>query len=177
MAAPIIYPRSESGLSADCDSYRFGELGPITAITIHHSAGPRATNKARAQELHRAFQRQHIAQGWGDIGYHFAVDDHGRIYRLRPLGAKGAHVGGHNTGNVGIMFHGNFELHRPTWQQRRTLKWLFRGGIYQLTGARERDVIVRGHFEWPGHNSNLCPGLHMRRHLAWRRNRDHSGKR
>lgn len=176
MAKIIIYPRSQAGLREDVDSDCFGPLGRITAVTIHHSAGPKATSKARAQALHRAYQSQHIGQGWGDIGYHFGVDDHGRIYRLRPLGTKGAHVGSHNTGNVGIMFHGNFDLHRPTAAQRRTLKWLFQGGIYHLTGAHERDVIVRGHWEWPGHNSNACPGRHMRRHLRWRRSRDKQGR-
>lgn len=173
--AITVYPRSASGL-ADADSYKFGDLGPIHAVTIHHSAGPRATNKARAQALHRSYQAAHQAKGWGDIGYHFAVDDMGRVYRLRPLAAKGAHVGDWNTGNVGVMFHGNFDLHRPTGAQRETLKWLFQGGIHYLTGAHERDVIVRGHFEWPGHGTNACPGRHMRRHLNWRRNRDKQGR-
>lgn len=170
--APIIYPRSESGLHA-ADSDKFGDLGEIFAFTVHHSAGPRAFNKARAQELHRAYQLDHIAQGWGDIGYHFSVDDLGRVYKLRPVKWKGAHVGEHNTGNVGIMFHGNFDISEPTIDMKETLEWLFKGGLYVLTGEPEAGFkLARGHREWPGHYSNACPGRELMASLDYRRNKD-----
>ena len=156
------------GLSA------FGPIGRIYAVTIHHSAGPRAKTKAQAIKLNTAYNQQHANQGWGGIGYHFSVDDLGRIYRLRPVQYKGAHTGGHNTGNVGIMFHGNYDLEGLTAKQRATLKWLFQGGLLKLTGRREQDIaLVRGHQEWPGPtNSTACPGRNLMRHLRWRRSKD-----
>jgi hypothetical protein len=172
MAEPIIYPRSESGLKP-ADSDLFGPLGEIYAFTIHHSAGPRATTKERCQELNRAYQIQHINQRWGDIGYHFCVDDRGRIYKLRPVKWKGAHVGSWNTGNVGIMFHGNFMNTEPTQEMKETLEWLFKGGFYVLTGEPEAGVkVARGHREWPGHNTNACPGNELQASLEYRRNKD-----
>lgn len=167
--APTIYDRSESGL-VSANSYSFGPIGDVYAVTIHHSAGPRAYNKARAQQLNRAYQQQHINQGWGDIGYHACMDDQGRFYLLRPVDAKGAHVGGHNTGNLGLMVHGNYMFDELTVAQRESIEWLFEGGFLKLFGVREREVdLARGHREWPGHTSNLCPGTNLMRHWGWRR--------
>jgi hypothetical protein len=168
---PIIYPRSESGLH-DADSDRFGALGEIFAVTIHHSAGPMAPTKERAQQLHRQYQLDHISQGWGDIGYHFSVDNLGRVYKLRPVQYKGTHTLLHNTGNVGIMFHGNFDLNEPTSDMKDTLKWLFQGGLYTLTGEPEAGFkLARGHQEWPD-NFTACPGKNLMASVNYRRNQD-----
>ena len=173
---PIIYS-SESdvfGGNVSGDQYQFGPLGEPEYITFHHSAGPRATNKARAQQLHRAYHEQHRNQGWGWIGYHFSIDDHGRVYKLRDVSSKGAHTGGYNSRNIGIMVHGNYDHDRLTWRQYRTLRWLFRGGFYALTGEPEAGFsVVRGHQEWPGAtNSTACPGKALMRHVRYRRNKD-----
>lgn len=169
---PIIYRRAEDTGITPKDPDMFGALGEIRAVTFHHSAGPRARTKAQAMALHRSYQAHHIAQGWGDIGYHFSIDDAGRVYVLRSHRCKGAHVGGWNTGNVGVMVHGNYETDRLTRAQRKTLRWLFTGGFFVLTGEREADIaLVRGHNEWPGHGSNACPGKNLERHLRWLRDR------
>jgi hypothetical protein len=168
--APTIYPRSESGLVSASGTSKFGPLGEIDAVTIHHSAGPRAYSRERAQALHRAYQSQHINQGWGDIGYHFGMDDLGRFYRLRSTKWKGAHVGGWNTGNVGIMVHGNYEHDELHPAQRESIEWLFEGGFHALFGEGESGIaLARGHREWPNHGSNACPGRNLMRHWGWRR--------
>lgn len=174
MADPTIYGRDESGLMADgsggVDSNMFGPLGDPDFVTIHHSAGPRAPARDRCRELNRAYQKQHMLQGWGDIGYHFCMDDLGRFYRLRSTKWKGAHVGGWNSHNIGIMLHGNYVFNELTDAQNASLKWLFRGGFYQLFGETEAGIhAVRGHQEWPGHGTNACPGTNLMRHLAWLR--------
>lgn len=174
MPAPVIY-RTAVDVGIDTRGLdNFGPLGEIYAITIHHSAGPRAPSKAKAQALHRAYHQQHRNQGWGGIGYHWAMDDLGRFYRLRPVTYKGAHTGGHNTGNVGIMVHGNYDHDKLTRAQNQSLTWLFRGGFYVLTGERERDIaLVRGHQEWPGPtNATACPGRNVMASLRYRRNKD-----
>lgn len=171
---PIIYRQPEdTGYTPAEGVGKFGELGRIYAITAHHSAGPRATSKARAISLHRAYQQSHIDRGFGDIGYHFSLDDHGRYYQLRPVRWKGAHVGGHNTGNVGLMVHGNYDHDKLTSAQRDSLRWLFRGGLLVLTRQREANFsLARGHQEWPGHNSNACPGTNLMRHWRYLRSRE-----
>jgi hypothetical protein len=171
--APTIYPRSESGLKFASDTDMFGALGEIYAVTVHHSAGPRAPTKLRCQELNRLYQIEHIRKGWGDIGYHFCVDDLGRVYELRDVKWKGAHVGGWNTGNVGIMFHGNYMINDLNADQKNTIEWLFKGGLRILTGEPEAGFkLARGHREWPGHSTNECPGTDLMASWNWRRNQD-----
>lgn len=161
--APIIYRgKKDTGISP-ADPGRFGPIGRIEDFTVHHAAGSRARTKAEAQRLHQAYQRLHISKGWGDIAYHFSMDDKGRFYVLRDKRFKGAHVGGHNTGNLGLVLHGNYEHDELTAAQKESLLWLFRGGIYALTGVHEHEIKhVRGHTEWPSSGGDTeCPGIHL----------------
>lgn len=173
--SPVIYRGHEGTGIHPKNPDSFGPLGEVFAMTFHHSAGPRAPTHEKAKQLHRAFQAQHINQGWGDIGYHYSMDDMGRLYVLRNDLYKGAHTGGHNTGNIGLMVHGNYDRDRLTTAQRRTLRWLFTGGFLVLTGHREKRFnIIRGHQEWPGPtNKTACPGKQLMRHVHYLRNTEH----
>lgn len=169
----IVYPREESGLRSVSTSDIFGPLGEIQYVTWHHSAGARAPTKAAAQRLHRIYQDGHMAKGWGDIGYHFGMDDLGRFYRLRPISTKGTHVGEHNSQNVGIMVHGNYEFHELTEAQRLAIEWVYKGGIWVLMNEPEQGIRATPvHCEWAGHHSNACCGDSLIRHIRWRRERD-----
>lgn len=175
MSMPVIYrDPANTGYTPAPGVDKFGPLGKPFAVTFHHSAGPRAPSKARAKELHRAYQQEHINRGFGDIGYHASVDDLGRIYVLRPLQYKGAHVGAHNTGNIGIMFHGNYMHDKLTRAQKATLRWLFRGGFHEVwpTVSERQLSLARGHQEWPGHSTNACPGTNLMASVRFRRNAD-----
>ena len=46
--------------------------------------------------------------GFGDVGYNFMIGSDGTIYEGRPLQYEAAHVGGHNAGNVGVAFLGDY---------------------------------------------------------------------
>ena len=174
MATPTIYTsESNVGIHPAPGADNFGPLGEIYAVTFHHSAGPRARSQAQAQALHRSYQQSHIQRGFGDIGYHWSMDDQGRFYRLRSIRYKGAHVGEHNTGNAGIMVHGNYVHDKLTRAQKESLKWLFRGGFLQLLGENEKGIaLIRGHQEWPGHRTNECPGNNLMRHVRYLRNKE-----
>ncbi|MEH0667513.1 N-acetylmuramoyl-L-alanine amidase [Vibrio scophthalmi] len=74
---------------------------PLTTITVHCSA-TRAEQDIGASTL-RAWHR---AKGWRDIGYHFVVTRAGKVETGRPLSHIGAHVRGHNRGNIGICVVG-----------------------------------------------------------------------
>lgn len=171
MATPVIYRSPQDvGIKITAGADDFGMLGRPFAVTFHHSAGPRAPTKKRAQELHRAYQAQHVNQGYGDIGYHFSMDDYGRFYQLRPVRYKGAHTKKHNSGNIGIMVHGNYDRDGVNGAQRASLKWLFQGGFLILTGVPEDELrLVRGHDEWPD-NSTACPGKSLMWQLVKLRN-------
>ena len=76
-----------------------------TRMAIHHTVTPADIDPARI----RGIQAYHMdSRGWCDIGYHFLITRDGTIYEGRPLDLRGAHVGGHNTGNVGVSLVGCF---------------------------------------------------------------------
>lgn len=144
----------------------FGELGPEKHVTGHYTAGPKDRSNSHAIELCQSYHLAHKAKGWGGIGYHYCVTRVGDIIGLRPTILKGAHVGGWNTGNIGIMMHGTTgDL--PSQAQAEALHWLLRNAhTSKLPRAHRTDRPIykpfatrRGHNDWPGHTSNSCPGL------------------
>lgn len=134
----------------------FSPLAP-ERLTQHHTAGKRTTGLQESLAEMRFLQDFHQAgRGWNDIGYHYLIDGAGRIFRGRPLDAQGAHVLGHNEGNVGISLMGNY--HPPyddavTPAQREAIRrlgaWLRdRHGIAPATYLGHRDYNPR----------TACPG-------------------
>ena len=96
----------------------------------------------------------HMEQGYGDIGYHLAVDYVGRVWEGRSLSYEGAHVLSENEANIGVLLLGNFERQRPS--------------LAQLSAMEDLVRILRHHFRISarrvyGHRdlgSSLCPGAH-----------------
>ena len=134
----------------------------IRYITIHHDGmdpffGTDRQSSAAHLELIR---RLHRRKGWGDIGYHFAVDRGGRVWEARPLAYQGAHVKDHNPGNIGIVVLGNFEEQSPSDAQmeamRRHIVALMRR--YKVPARR-----VQTHQEWGAHTA--CPGGRLQVYL------------
>jgi hypothetical protein len=166
--APPIVTAENIGLSF---VNKFGQLGPEKFVTGHHTAGPKDTSVADAIRLDKQYHAQHAGQGWGGIGYHFNVARDGTLICLRPTILKGAHVGGWNSNNVGVMFHGTTG-DRPTDAQRATYKWLLASAhTLAMPAAHRTDLDLRkatrrGHNDWPGHGSNACPGTHKPMILA-----------
>lgn len=150
---------------------RFGALGPERFVTGHHTAGPKDKSDAHAIALCKSYHAAHAAKGWGGEGYHWCITRRGTIIGLRPTNLKGAHVGGHNTSNVGVMFHGTTG-DRPSIRQRRAYKWLLENAhTTRMPKAHRTDrdlrrAALRGHNDWPGHTSNACPGTHKKMILS-----------
>jgi len=81
-------------------------------LTQHHTAGRRIYTLEDGKAEMRFIQDFHQnGRGWQDIGYHFCMDDAGRIYEGTPMEYRGTHTGGNNTGNLGISLFGNY--HEP----------------------------------------------------------------
>jgi N-acetylmuramoyl-L-alanine amidase len=166
---PRIITAAEQGLKFQ---NLFGPLGPEHFVTGHWTAGPIDRNLSQAKMLVRAYHRAHAAKGWGGIGYHFCVTRGGVILCLRPLTLKGAHVGGFNTGNVGVMFHGGMPGSRPTMTTPQGLAWhylLRYAHTTRFPAAHRADRPLfrphtqrRGHNDWAGHFTNACPGSYKR---------------
>ncbi|EHN09439.1 hypothetical protein PAI11_37730 [Patulibacter medicamentivorans] len=138
----------------------FGPLGPLVGTVGHYTAGPRDTSDSHALALWRQYHAQHAAQGWGGIGYHLGITTAGTLALLRPVALKGAHVGGHNTGRIGVVVHGTTGQ-RMTAAQRATWRWLLANAHTTAMPAshraprRLRDLTVWGHNDlFP----TSCPG-------------------
>jgi len=142
---------------------RMNRMLPIRHITVHHDGmEPFFATDTRSVSAHlENIRRLHRRKGWGDIGYHFAVDPAGRVWEGRSLGWQGAHVKDHNPGNIGIVVLGNFDHQAPSEAQlagiRRHVTALMR--VYNVPMSR-----VHTHREWSGANT-ACPGANLQRSL------------
>ncbi len=136
-------------------------------LTQHHTAGRRvATLSEGIAEMQFIQDFHQNGRGWQDIGYHFCVDDAGRIYEGVPPDFRGTHVGGNNTGNVGISYMGNFQIagEFPTPQTLQSLvqiwSWLaFSYGVNPDSLFGHRD-----------YNATDCPGANLYGELPELRN-------
>ncbi len=122
-----------------------GERNRTEEIIIHHRAGNGDT-----QSVHR----EHLANGWSGIGYHFYIRKDGSVYRGRPLNAMGAHCVGRNSISIGICFEGNY-------QSERTMPEA------QLESGKELISYLKGIFPYAKikrHSdciATMCPGRYF----------------
>jgi hypothetical protein len=122
-------------------------------ITIHHTATPNNDSISMPARM-RQMQSFHMdTRGWSDIGYHWCIGQDGRVYEGRPLSAVGAHVGGNNTGNLGIAFIGDYHKTAPSDDMLNICIRLLRA-IEKLTGVKPESI--KGHRDY--HSSDTCPG-------------------
>jgi len=155
-AAPGVVSRYEWG-ARDPGKVCGDSHDPYRA-TIHHTAGSSGGGDPAA--VMRQMQAYHIDNnGWCDLGYHFVVSYGGTVFQGRSSEARtGAHVGGHNTGNVGISLMGNFET-MPLEDAQLDGAASILGWVADTYGIPLSREFVKGHREYSGHTSNACPGL------------------
>jgi N-acetylmuramoyl-L-alanine amidase len=125
----------------------------IDFITIHCAATP-----AGRDVKHGTIADWDIAK-FGQISYHYVIELAGTVVATLRHDQKGAHVGGHNTGNLGICYVGGMDAgnHSPedsrTPAQRTAMAVL----VKQLHGEHPH-AVIRGHRDWPGVNK-ACPSF------------------
>ena len=155
---------------ADGNKLRWArEYSPqVKLLVVHHTALKLAGDERSPTERMKALYIYHADKmGWGDIGYHYVIDEKGNIFEGRS-GGKNV-IGGHlycgNTATVGIALMGNFEVERPTQNQFRSLKQLlaYLAGEYGLNlngkvrfhGKLSSHIVGHkdaGHTKCPGYN-------------------------
>lgn len=137
----------------------------INKVTIHVTASDGTLESIR---------RAHIAQGWSDIGYHWLVDKKGNIFAGRPESKTGAHVGGHNTGNIGISCitrGSDTESDAPygkylTAAQMVSLETITADVLYRHNLSID---AVYGHNDFPG-VAKACPCFKVRKSSHFKNN-------
>jgi hypothetical protein len=143
-------------------------------MTVHHTATRNADPDPAATM--RAIYRYHaVDRGWGDIGYQYLIDEAGRVYEGRWSGADGdpghdagggvvtaAHVGGYNSGNLGISLLGTLTSQGPTGAARTTLEDV----LAQLAARHVIDPEGTGRYVNPV-NGATWDGPHVSGHRDW----------
>ena len=156
-------------------------------LIVHHTAtSDNYADRAAAEAQIRSIYYYHsVTQDWGDIGYNFLIDKFGTIYEGRysrdyaganptgddatGKGVTGAHVGGWNSGTVGVALLGTLTTHDATPAARdaliRLLAWeASRNGINPeateafvnpVSGATITSANIAGHRNYA---ATACPG-------------------
>lgn len=119
------------------------KLGPVKHLTIHCAATPEGRHVTAEQIT--AWDKAKF----GQTSYHWVVELDGNRVRTLRDDERGAHVGGKNTGNIGICYIGGMDkkMNRPmdtrTEAQKASLLTLIR--TYK---ARYPGITIRGHRDW-----------------------------
>jgi N-acetylmuramoyl-L-alanine amidase len=127
-------------------------LGPVRFLTIHCAATPEGRDVPASD-----IAKWDITK-FGQESYHHIITLDGVDHRRLADTVKGAHVGGANTGNIGICYVGGVDkAMKPkdtrTPSQKATLARL----VNEYRG-RYPGIVVRGHNEWPG-VAKACPSF------------------
>lgn len=159
-ARPRIITARQLGLAFQ---WVFGSKGTPYRCAGHYTAGHRAADAVALAAEARADHAFHRGKGWGGLSYDYMVADDGTLLLGNPIGRKSAHVGGNNSGNVGICCPGTTG-DRPTSAQAATVRWLLANAHTSALPAEHRSPVdlrrlpLLGHNEYPG-NATSCPGL------------------
>jgi hypothetical protein len=183
------------------------QFAPDQVLTVHHTAGSNDPSQNYANTVLAIEQYHVLTNGWSDIGYQYLIDPNGVVYEGRYSGhtstscltaggdgsdfahrtsddavVTGAHVGGYNTGNLGIAMLGCFDSTNPTCQpgtygpndtvptpaamtalQQLLAKLTTRHGLNPTgttnytngTNTKLGVPIISGHRDW---EATACPG-------------------
>lgn len=150
----------------------------VDLLVVHHTAQKVSGDDRPAIERMRALYEYHAnSRSWGDIGYHYIIDEEGGIYEGRSGGdlVVGGHVYCGNVKTVGVAMMGNFELEQPTVQQVQSLQWLLKNLAEKYDIDLNRNVLFKGKNLKPivRHQdliSTECPGYYVSHTIAQIRN-------
>lgn len=141
----------------------------VKLLVVHHTAIEYGTDDRSGAERMRALYAYHANnRGWGDIGYHYVIDEEGQIYEGKAggPGVVGGHAYCNNVGTLGIALMGNFEVQKPTQIQMKNLQWLL------MTLAERYDIDLGNSVTFHGETlppvvrhrdllSTTCPGYYV----------------
>jgi hypothetical protein len=121
----------------------------LGTLIVHHSASPLSTTL-------EDIRGWHLGRGWSDIGYHYVIEEDGKIRVGRPLWLTGAHCRRHNSYTVGVCLVGDNTRPGEEWTnaQIKSLKTL--ANAFNLV-LPEMDAV--GHRD---KTATLCPGLDIK---------------
>jgi N-acetylmuramoyl-L-alanine amidase len=126
---------------------------PIKFLTVHCAATP------KGRDVKAATISKWDIERFGQVSYHHVIELNGNTVRTLPDNQRGAHVGGNNTGNIGICYVGGVLEDNKTPADTRTPEQ--RAAMRKIIAeyqAKYPGIIVRGHRDWPG-VAKACPSF------------------
>jgi N-acetylmuramoyl-L-alanine amidase len=132
-------------------------------ITIHCSATPNGKNFTGDDIRKWHTDAPPKGRGWSEIGYHGVIEINGDFFRGRPDDRLGAHVEGHNDGNLGVCLVG---MDKFFPNQFMSLRWILNHWC-ELYGIKPDKIF--GHYEWDTARAQkkTCPNLEMGTVRRW----------
>lgn len=132
---------------------------PIKFLTIHCAATPEGRDVKAA-----TISAWDVAK-FAQVSYHYVIELDGNVVQTLSEKERGAHTGGHNTGNLGICYVGGMDadMARPKDTRTKAQKEALRKLVASLK-AKYPDVEVRGHRDWPG-VAKACPSFDVKTQL------------
>ncbi len=114
-------------------------------------------------------RKEHLKQGWIDVGYHYVITRDGRIQEGRPLDRQGAHVRGYNHLSVGVCLIGGVSEDDVNVPENNFTYPQFVSLANLLVELREKfpNAEVLGHRDMPNVRK-ACPSFDVRSWLAER---------
>jgi N-acetyl-anhydromuramyl-L-alanine amidase AmpD len=103
---------------------------------------------------------------FGQPSYHYVVCLDGSVHQTLREDQRGAHTGGHNTGNIGISYVGGTATMNAGGKPKDTRTPKQQGALEVFVRdflKRHPNAKVRGHRDWPG-VSKACPSFDVK---AW----------
>lgn len=122
----------------------------ITDITLHCAATPRGRD-VKAATISKWDQAK-----FGQTSYHYVIELDGTVVQTLRHDQRGAHVGKHNTGNIGVCYVGGVEADAKTPADTRTPAQMsaMEDLLLNLRG-RYPAARILGHRDWsPDTNGN-----------------------
>ena len=145
----------------------------VTAITIHCAATPNgrafyardvdAWHQQRGFKRNPAWIRRPGSSPYKHIGYQYVIGIDGTVEKGREEQETGAHVAGHNTGNIGICYVGGVDAKMQPKDTRTDAQKKALLNLIRTYKERYPGIIIRGHRDWPG-VKKACPSFDV---LTW----------
>jgi N-acetylmuramoyl-L-alanine amidase len=126
---------------------------PIRYLTIHCAATPEGRD-VKASTI----EQWDIAK-FGQKSYHWIIELDGTAHRSLADDRLGAHVGGRNTGNIGICYVGGCDKKMKGAKDTRTeaqVRAML--DLVKTYRARYGNIRIVGHRDWPGVKKD-CPSF------------------
>lgn len=146
-----IVDKSKTLMRSSTNTYKSRRLDQIQQIVVHHSA----TIGQTAED----YARYHVqSKNRPGIGYHYVIEETGRIVLCNSLTTISYGVENNNTASIHICLSGDFTKQEPSTAQLKSLKKL----IAHLRKRLPQALPVTGHKDY---KTTSCPGTNLYKHL------------